>query len=485
VVIRRKGKPTVSEQELIHLTLTDVMLRLRDRSISAVEVVQAVLERYRATEHAFNAWVEVYEQEAIAQSIIADRRRSVSAAPPPLLGIPIGVKDIFDIAGKPTRCNSLLLDEAEVAHRDSEPVHRIRLAGATLIGKTVTQEFAAGVISSPARNPWDPDRIPGGSSGGSAASVASGTSFGALGSDTGGSIRIPASVTGTVGLKPTWGRIPLAGVFPLSSSLDTAGPITRSVSDAAVMHLVLMKQVPRVDATIADLTAPFGDAPLAGRRIGVLRGFFAERLQPDVSSAFEVATRHLTSLGAEVIDVEWDDAPAARATALLISRGESGAVHHDALRHDADRIGEEVRLRFEVGALLPADVYLRARQARHAVKASIAELYRAHNLDAAVAPTLPATAPLAADCRVTFADGTVESAGAALTRFTMPWNATGQPVVSVPCGSDLDGMPIGLSFIGRPDEELALCQIASAYERSTEWHRRVPPTPEPIATEST
>ncbi len=475
----------MTHEELTRLTLVEAINGLRKRSHSSVELVRAVLDRHRLTEPVLHAWVELNAQEAIAQAVVADRRLAVSSSPPPLLGIPIGIKDIFDIAGKPTRCNSRLMDGAEVAHRDSEPVHRMRLAGAVLLGKTVTQEFAAGVISAPARNPWDPDRIPGGSSGGSAVSVASGTSFGALGSDTGGSIRIPASVTGTVGLKPTWGRLPLSGVFPLSSSLDTAGPITRTVADAAVMYLALMKRLPEIGATVDALSSLARSTPLAGRRVGVLRGVFAERLQPDVASAFEAAVQHIRALGADVVDLEWEDARAARASALLISRAESGAVHHDALRHDAERIGEDVRLRLEVGALLPADVYLRARQARHVVKASIAALYADNQLDVAIAPTLPATAPLAADTSVAFPDGAVESAGAALTRFTMPWNATGQPVITVPCGFDGAGMPIGLSFIGRPDEELDLCRVASAYERSTDWHMRVPPIPESTITETT
>jgi aspartyl-tRNA(Asn)/glutamyl-tRNA(Gln) amidotransferase subunit A len=159
---------------------------------------------------------------------------------------------------------------------------------------------------------------------------------------------------------------------------------------------------------------------------------------------------------------------------MLISRVESAAVHHDAIRTEGDRIRDDVRLRFEVGALLSGDVYLRARQARQSVKRSIADLYRGHRLDAVVVPTTPATAPLADEPAVTFPDGTREGAGPALTRFTMPWNATGQPVISVPCGFDAHGLPIGLSFVGRPDEDMQLCDIAQAYEQSTEWHLRRP-----------
>ena len=465
----------MTEPDLDTLTLVGAISGLRARTFSSLELLGAVHARYQATEPALNSWVQLYEADALAQATVADRRLAATATPPPLLGIPIGVKDIFDIAGKPTCCNSELRRDAPVAHRDSEPVHRMRRAGAVLLGKTVTQEFAAGVISAPARNPWNPDRVPGGSSGGSAASVAAGTSLAALGSDTGGSIRIPASVTGTVGLKPTLGRIDLGGVFPLSSSLDTVGPITRTVADAVAMYLALINRLAEVGETIDRFEQAATSPTLAGVRVGVLTSFFNERLQPGVATAFAAAVEQLRDLGAEIIECDWEDARAARASALLISRVESAAVHHDALRDSPDGIGEDVRLRFEAGALLSGDIYLRARQARQAVKQSIAELYRSHGLDALVVPTLPATAPSAVDPFVTYTEGDSEGAGPALTRFTMPWNATGQPVISVPCGFDESELPVGLSFVGRPDDELRLCEIAQAYERAAGWFLCRPP----------
>ena len=467
----------MSDVDIDSLTLTGAMVGLRDRQFSAVELLQALYARYEQTEPELQSFVELYTDDALAQAVVSDRRLAISRTPPPLLGIPIAIKDIFDVAGKATRCNSELRRDVPVALRDSEPVHRLRVAGAVLWGKTVTQEFAAGVISAPASNPWNPDYVPGGSSGGSAVSVAAGTSLGALGSDTGGSIRIPASVTATVGLKPTYGRIHLRGVFPLSSSLDTAGPIARTVADAAALYLALARRLPEVWPTIANLEEAAAAPTLMGRRIGVLRSINEERMQPDVAACFERSVQHLGELGAEIIECDWNDLAAARASALIISRVESGAVHHDALRTDPDAMIDEVRLRFEVGALLSGDIYLRARQARLAVRDSIASLYDDNSLDAIVAPTLPATAPLRSDHRVAYADGTTEGAGPALTRFTMPWNATGQPVISVPCGFDGNDLPIGLSFVGRPDAELPLCEIAQAYEQAAGWYRRRPPLP--------
>lgn len=464
----------MSDIDITRLTLTDARNALIHGDFSAVDLLYAVYRRIEATEPSIHAFVENYPREGLAQAEVADRRRKVSPSPPPLLGIPIGVKDIFDIAGKTTLCGSELRAGCDVAVRDSDAVHALRRAGAVLHGKTVTQELAAGVLSPPARNPWDARRIPGGSSGGSAASVAVGGCLGALGSDTGGSIRIPASVTGTVGLKPTYGRLSTRGVFPLSASLDTVGPITRTVADAAALYLVLAGREAEIDAVERKLTAE-EEPSLKGARIGVLTSFFNERIQPDVAAAFQDAVSALRDLGAEVVECDWPHAPAARAAALLISRVESAAVHAEAIRDTPDLIGEDVRFRLEIGAMTSGITYVRARQTREAVKQSIAALYREHELTAIVAPTTAATALPADDPVVRWPDGVEESAGAALTRFTMPWNATGQPVISAPCGFDEDGLPIGLSFVGRPDEELELCNLANAYERATEWHLRRPP----------
>lgn len=465
----------MSETETMTWTMTDAMARLQRREVSAVELLQTAVQRIRDTETTLHSWVEVYEQEALAQAVVADRRRAHSASPPPLLGIPVAIKDIFDIAGKPTRCNSTLRDTCEVAARDSAPVHALRRAGAIMLGKTVTQEFAAGVISTPARNPWNPERIPGGSSGGSAASVAADTSLGALGSDTGGSIRIPASVTGTVGLKPTYGRLGMKGTFPLSPSLDTVGPIAGTVAGAAALYLALAHRTQEIGETVTRLDEAAGAPSLKGKRIGVLASYFNERLQPDVSAAFVEAVEKIRALGAEIVECDWHNARAAASAAMLISRVESAAVHYDALRGQGDSIGDDVRLRFEVGALLPSDVYLHARQARQAVTRSIAAVYSDNHLDAIVAPTLVATAPPVEQPLVTYADGSEEAVGSALTRLTMPWNATGQPVITVPCGFDREHLPIGLSFVGRPDQELDLCSIAHAYEQSAGWFHERPP----------
>jgi aspartyl-tRNA(Asn)/glutamyl-tRNA(Gln) amidotransferase subunit A len=217
------------------------------------------------------------------------------------------------------------------------------------------------------------------------------------------------------------------------------------------------------------MLVPYGPKGLEGVRLGVPASFFTENIQADVAASFSAAVGTLRSLGAEVIDVDWAEAAVARSVAALINRVESAAVHHDHIRgEEADLIGTDTRLRFEVGALVPGDHYLRARLAREAVRTSIARVYARHDLDAIVAPTLAATAPRADLLVVDLPDGP-EGVGAALTRLTMPWNATGQPVISVPCGFDRDELPIGLSIVGRPDDEAGICRIAHQYEGATRW----------------
>jgi len=454
--------------DLATMTLRGAIAGLDRREFSVFELTRETLLRSRQMEPHLHAWVEVYEEDALKTSLYHDRAREAHKKRRPLMGLPIGIKDIFDIAGRKTICGSRIREDVAVAHRDAETVHRLRRDGANFIGKTVTQEFAAGVVSAPCRNPWDLDRIPGGSSGGSAAAVAIGTCLGALGSDTGGSIRIPASVTGTVGLKPTYGRLPLTGVYPLSPALDTPGPITRAVADALLLYLVLANRTAEVEG-IDDMLAPYGDKGLDGVRIGVIGSFFTDNVQPDVVSAYHEATGTLAALGAEIVEVEWTEAPVARSVAAVLNRVESSAIHHGHIRGDeVDLLGADARIRFEVGALLPADAGLRAAMAREVVRESIARVYATHRLDAIAVPTLTATAPSAETLVAELPDGP-EGVGTALTRLTMPWNATGQPVISVPCGFDRDELPIGLSIVGKPDDEIGISRIAHQYEQATGW----------------
>jgi len=445
---------TDANPDLTGLSLRAAGDRFRDGSLSPTDLTAAVLARIERTEPTLHAYVSVFGDEAMAAARRAEAELRAGTDRGPLLGIPVGIKDIFDVAGVPTLCGSL--------------------ARAVLLGKTVTQEFAAGVISAPARNPWDPARIPGGSSGGSAAAVAVGSAVAALGSDTGGSIRIPASVTGIVGLKPTYGLLPTRGVFPLSWALDTVGPLARTVEDAALLLDALAGRA----AGDPDAVAAYARVDtLRGVRIGVSRPHFFDRLQPGVAAAVEVAIGQLTDLGAEVVDTPWLEAAAARAVGLLTNRIETVAVHEAMARATPERLtllNPDLRLRLEAGVFVPATVYLRAGRARGVVKRTMARLFGEHRLDALLAPTLPGTAVLADHLMIPYPDGE-EAVNTGYTRLTMPFNATGQPVLALPCGFDEQGLPVGLQLAGRPFAEAALCRIGHAYERATGWHRLRPP----------
>lgn len=448
------------------LSLRDAAAAMRRARLSPVELTEATLRRIEQTEPTLHAYVAVLAEEALAAARAAERAIRNGDGGGALRGIPIGIKDIYDVAGVPTRCGSRVRADAPPAKEDAAAVALLRAAGAVIVGKTTTQEFAAGVVSPPARNPWDPARIPGGSSGGSAAAVAAGSAIAAMGSDTGGSIRIPASVCGVVGLKPTFGLVACRGVYPLSWSLDTVGPLARTVEDAALA----------CDALGAGFgaTAELGQE-LRGLRLGVPRPFFFDRVQPGVAGAVERAIGVLAELGAEVVETPWPEAVIARAASFVINRAETAAIHAEGVRAAPERYGAELRDRIEASLLLPAESYLRAQRTRTLVKHSIARLFADHRLDALITPTLPATALPAGDLFARFADGSREEAGVAYTRLTMPFNVTGQPALSVPCGFDEERLPVGLQIVGRPGAEARICRIGHAYERATEWGRQRPP----------
>lgn len=457
----------------LELTIRELGTRFRSGALSPAAILEEVQDRIAVTEPSLHAFVTVLEQEARVSAAEAERELRAGQDRGALHGVPIAVKDIIDVAGIPTRCGSAVREDVAPAGEDAPVVARLREAGAVLVGKTVTQEFAAGVVSAPTRNPWDPARIPGGSSGGSAVAVAIGACFGALGSDTGGSIRIPASVTGIVGLKPTYGVIPTQGVFPLSWSLDTVGPLARTVEDAALLFDAI---VPTGTSTAVP---PVEDGSLQGMRLGIARPFFFDRLQPGVRRAVDAAIALLVELGATVVETPWVEAPAARAVAFLLNRIETVAVHEQTLRHhpeDLARLNPELRLRIQSGALLPATLVYRAQRAREVVKRSMADLFERHRLDALVTPTLPATAVPADRLAITYDNGD-EPVASEYTRLTMPFNATGQPALSLPCGFDDDRLPVGLQLAGRPYQEAALCRIGAAYERAAGWYRHRPPVP--------
>ncbi|MCA9833713.1 MAG: amidase [Thermomicrobiales bacterium] len=443
-------------------TIRRTLHDLATHEISTQALMAEILTCMQETDDAVMAWLDVRPKYLMETAEAQDRRRMLRMQPTPLFGIPVGVKDIIDLAGYQTVCNMEAREDVDKAERDAVVVHALRRTGVIYVGKTVTQEAAAGIFSDPCRNPWDTEHIPGGSSGGSAAAIANGTALGAFGTDTGGSIRIPSSLCGVTGLKPTYGRLSLEGIFPLSASLDTVGPLANTVADCMALYLGMQGKGNEIP-TMWD-RFPEDEASLKGVRIGVPGGFFAERIQPEVTVAWQRAIAHAERLGAEIVDCVWEDAAAARIAASQIIRIECGQVHRDLLVSAPEMMGETLRERVELGVILPVDVYFAAIAARQRAKQSIAKLYAEHRLDAMLVPTTPVTAPRAGETSVSYTDGTIEETGAALTRLTQPWNATGQPVFALPAGQDDRGLPIGLSLVGRPDDEWHLADIAHALE---------------------
>lgn len=453
------------------LTIRQAGAAFRAKTLRPSEVVAAALAQIDATEPVLHAWVVVDAERAMtaAREADADLARGIDRGP--LHGVPVAVKDIIDVAGLPTRCGSPLLADAPPPADDAPVVRLLRNAGAIVLGKTVTQEFAAGVLSPPARNPWDPARVPGGSSGGSAVAVSVGAGLLALGSDTGGSVRIPAAAVGVTGFKPAFGALPVAGVRPLAPSLDTLGPLARTVDDAWIGWRVL-----RGEASAADAIPVEGAC--RGARIGFPRAHFFDRLHPDVAEAIESAAKLLRDLGADIVEADWDDAAGARAAGYLINRAETGEAVWPLVAGDPARLAmlnPDLQVRAAAGRLVPAAALDAARRVRLVARDAVARHFADHRLDAMLAPALPSGAVLADDPVIRYPDGSTEGAGVGCTRLTMPFNATGQPVLSLPCGFDRSGLPIGLQLAGRPGREQGLFELGACYEAAAGWTSRIPP----------
>jgi aspartyl-tRNA(Asn)/glutamyl-tRNA(Gln) amidotransferase subunit A len=459
------------------LSMTDALAKMGDGSLSAVELMESILDRMSAIPADKHPYMMVRDRaDVLAEAAESDRRRR-SGTTGPLEGIPIGIKDIVDVAGIPTKCGSKSRENVEPATRDAVVVSAWKWAGGIVVGKTVTQEFAAGTVSAPARNPWDLERTPGGSSGGSAAAISAGMALLTVGSDTGGSIRCPASVCNVTGLKPTFGSVSRRGVFPLSWSLDTVGPIARTVADCAAAFDVISGHDPGDPASapidVGSAAAELGQ-DLRGLRIGYPKAFFHDKLEAGLSKVFDEAADQLRDLGAEIVAADWELALEARMASLVINRVETSAIHEARVRDCPELMGDEWRLRVKAGLLLPATEYVRAQRARLVVRRSIADYFNRHALDALIAPSTPAAAARTDDLHATYTDGTREHVLSSYTRTCMPFNVTGQPVVAVPAGFTPDGLPIGLQIVGRPFAEARICRIGHAYEEAAGWIDRRP-----------
>ena len=452
-------------------TLAGLARSLENGEISPVEATEAVLGRIEERDGELNSFVTVVPERAMEAAREAEREIRAGRYRGPLHGVPLGVKDLISMAGVRTTMGSAFFEDHVPGH-DAAVVRKLEEAGAIIVGKTNTHEFAYGTTGDrsrfgPVGNPCDPSRISGGSSSGSGAAVAAALVYGALGTDTGGSIRIPAALCGAVGMKPTFGRVSKQGVFPLAWTLDHVGPITRTVEDNALLLDALAGPDPTDPYSVRgepeDFARGLGDpASVRGGVVGVPSGFYFERLDGEVARRVEEAIEAFGGLGVEVRRVEVPLLREALDAQRLVLAAEAYGVHAERLRTEPERFDEEIRERVAAGGALRAHEYAEAQRTR---LMSLRAFGRAlEGVDVLLAPTVPIPATQIGQRQVLI-DGREESVRASLNRLTGPTNLNGLPSLSVPCGVTASGLPVGLQILGRPFDEATLYRYGHAFEK--------------------
>ncbi|HEU5199319.1 MAG TPA: amidase [Ktedonobacterales bacterium] len=459
---------------------------LRDGSVSPVELAQVALQRIAALDAEIHAFVTVNKERALEDARRAEQELRAGIDRGPLHGLPLVLKDLVATRGIRTTAGSQVLSDY-IPDEDAAVAQRLTAAGTVLLGKANTHEFAYGTFTRPTANPWDLERIPGGSSGGSAAALAARMCSLAIGTDTGGSIRIPAACCGVTGLKPTYGLVSVYGIIPLSWSLDHAGPLARTVEDCAQMLDVLAGSDPRDPASLPDpavrptyaealqqLSAE--DAPLAGLRLGVPENDYFTVANPEIGAAVQAALETLEELGAQVESVRLPDELADLFRAYRgVQMPEATAAHIEAgwWPTRADAYSATVRSRLEMGGQIPATEYVQAQRLRRAFAEGMRSLMQ--HVDALALPTLPILPPRIDQLDQPIKIGNSEfDASSSLLRFTFPFNMTGQPALALPCGFSTSDLPISLQLAGRHLDEQTLLRIGYTYQQATEWHLRQP-----------
>jgi aspartyl-tRNA(Asn)/glutamyl-tRNA(Gln) amidotransferase subunit A len=449
-------------------TLIDQAAAIRSGKVSPVELVEDALAGIDRVQPALNAFTHVLADDALG------RAKELQGAEPvgPLHGVPIAIKELYDVEGAPTTgCCAAYADR--LAASDSAVVEKLRAAGAIVVAKTNQHELACGAttqVSSfgPAFNPWGASRIPGGSSGGSGAAVAAGVVTMAMGSDTGGSIRIPSSFCGVTGLKPTHGAVSLRGAMPMTPSFDTAGPLAVSAADCALVHSLISGPDPGyVWSASQDQREPVES--LSGLRVGLLRSFMA-RLHTESKAGVERAARTLEQLGADVIEIDGLDPWESRQKAIPVLLAEVADCYRD-LWSD-DRVSPEIALYIQGGRSVTGPDYSRSREDALALRNEF--LLAFERVDALIAPTTPFPAPRVDDTEVAVENGAIDVHLGGPATLTLPVNVTGLPSVAFPVGFSANELPLGAQLIGPPWSELRLCSIVDAYQQETDWHLRGP-----------
>ncbi len=463
--------------DVANLSVACAARALRAREFSPLELTDAYLRRIERLNPTINAYVTVTAERAREDAHRATQEFAAGKIRGPLHGIPIAYKDLYETAGVRTTGGSII-HANHIPQYDCTVARKLRDAGTILLGKLNTHEYAYGVTTNnphygPTRNPWDLDRIPAGSSGGSGAAIAAGLATATTGSDTGGSIRMPASVCGVVGLKPTYGRVSKAGVLPLSHRYDHTGPLTRTVEDAALMLNVIAGYDPADPASVRlplDDVAAFLGAGVRGLRIGVPRAYFFDHLEDDVAASMAHAIEVLVQLGAKVRDVDIPGVADGLRGTFGFVLAEAQDIHARSLRERPEDFGSDVREM--LSSYWPTTTELMAGQ--RAIDAlTVAMRTTLETVDVLLTPTTPITAPLIGQESVRYGR-MEESVLGAMIRCTAPFNATHLPALSLPCGFNRDGLPIGLQIAGRSFDEATVLRVGYAYEQATDWHLRKP-----------
>ncbi len=483
--------------ELYNLTTHELHEKLKKKEITSLELTEAFLKRIDAIDSKIKAFITVTKEDAIKQALEADKRISSGKDITPLTGVPISVKDIFCTKGILTTCASKILNNF-VPPYDATVIKKLKEAGAVILGKNNMDEFAMGSSTENSaffvtKNPWDTERVPGGSSGGSAASVSAGECAGSIGTDTGGSIRQPASCCGIVGLKPTYGRISRYGMIAFASSLDQAGPLTKDIKDCAIMLNAMAGYDPQdstsIDAPVPDYTKAL-TKDIKGLKIGIPKEYFIKGLDSDVEKAVKEAIEVLKKQGASVVDVSLPHTDYAIAVYYLVATAEasSNLARYDGVKYGSrakdsknlmdmycktrdEGFGPEVKRRIMLGAYsLSAGYYdayyKKASQVRTLIKRDFEEAFK--KCDVILTPTAPTPA-------FKIGEKTADPLTMYLSDiFTISCNLAGIPGLSVPCGFTKDNLPIGLQILGKPLDEETVLKTAYSYEQATDWHKKRP-----------
>ena len=471
--------------DLLRMSLLDAAAAIRSKQVSSLELTVAAFVRAKQLQPRLNIFARMDEEDAMATARARDADLARGRLSGPLHGVPLAHKDMFYRAGRVSTCGSKIRADW-CADRTATVLERLDAAGAVHLGTLNMTELAYTPVGQNAflgnaRNPWNPECITGGSSSGSAVAVATRIVFGALGSDTGGSIRLPASICGVVGMKPTYSRVSRAAAMPLSHSLDTIGPLTRTVQDNAALLNIVAGPDDR-DGTcsvepVPDYRASADEGikkSLSGLRLGIPRGYFDARVEPETARLLAGAAESFRSLGASLVDVEMPDLDAVNAAGLLLTWGDVLSLHGPWMRERSADYASATKDRIEVALACSTSDYIDAQRVRgRLLREFAATVFGACH--AVLAPVLSFGVPTLSALETTAAGGMVPIVDE-MTRLTRPMNTLGIPSLSLPCGFTVTGMPCGMQIIGRPFSEALLYRIGAAYQTVTDWHERPPPT---------